>query len=200
MEFLFPLLVLVAIFHVVKIRDQRRRILLLGGYLQQYQIEKLMETLLEGYLRALGEKDEERRQSIWRMLEEAETHLSDQLKQLAQDFSKIWGDHVLVSTLPIALPLADKLAPQATFDMRRALQLHADGIAQVVANEAGRSERDKAFMLTAEILLLQHTCHWFCRSKTVASARMVARHRTHYEQRLDAVSPTTREAYRRLFR
>ncbi len=173
---------------------------MLGGYLQQYQIEKLMETLLEGYLRALGEKDEERRQSIWRMLEEAETRLSDQLKQLAQDFSKIWGDHVLVSTLPIAFPLADKLAPQATFDMRRALQLHADGIAQVVANEAGRSERDKAFMLTAEILLLQHTCHWFCRSKTVASARMVARHRTHYEQLLDAVSPTTREAYRRLFR
>lgn len=200
MEFLFPLLVLVAIFHVVKIRDQRRRILLLGRYLQQYQIEKLMETLLEGYLRALGEKDEERRQSIWRMLEEAEARLSDQLQQLAKDFSQIWGDHVLVSTLPIALPMADKLAPQATFDMRRALQLHADGIAQVVANEAGRSQRDKAFMLTAEILLFQHTCHWFCRSKTVASARMVARHATHYEQLLQAVSPATREAYRRLFR
>lgn len=200
MEFLFPLLVMVAIFQVVKIREQRRRILLLGRYLQQYQIEKLMETLLEGYLRALGENEPERRQQIWRMLEEAETRLSDQLTQLANDFSQIWGDHVLVSTLPIALPLADKLAPQATFDMRRALKLHAEGVSQVARNATGRPERDKAFMLTAEILLLQHTCHWFCRSKTVASARMMARHKTHHTQLIEAVSPATREAYRRLFK
>ena len=33
------------------------------------------------------------------------------------------------------------------------------------------------------------------RSKTIASARMLAQHKTHYEQALDAVSPETREAY-----
>lgn len=200
MEFLFPLLVAVAGFQFVKIREQRRRILLLSRYLQQHQIEKLMETLLDGYLRALGEKEPERRQQIWGMLHEAEARLSDQLAQLADEFSQVWGDHALVSTLPVALPFADKLVPSATFDMRRALKLHAEGMARVVANQAGRSERDQAFMLTAEILLFQHTCHWFCRSKTVASARLLARHQTHHAQLVDAVSDQTREAYLRLIR
>lgn len=30
--------------------------------------------------------------------------------------------------------------------------------------------------------MMQHTCHWYCRSKSVASARMLASHRTSYEQ------------------
>jgi hypothetical protein len=47
----------------------------------------------------------------------------------------------------------------------------------------------------AELLLMQHSCHWFCRSKVVASARMLARHQTSYEQLLDAVNPETRRAY-----
>jgi len=37
-------LALVVGFQVLKAQDQRRRIYLLGGYLSQYQIEKLMET------------------------------------------------------------------------------------------------------------------------------------------------------------
>ena len=49
--------------------------------------------------------------------------------------------------------------------------------------------------MSAERFLMQHTCHWYCKSKTVASARMLARHQTSYEQLLDAVSPETRSAY-----
>jgi hypothetical protein len=45
------------------------------------------------------------------------------------------------------------------------------------------------------MLLLQHTCHWFCRSKSLASARMLARHRTSYAQLVDAVLPQTRTDY-----
>jgi len=48
------------------------------------------------------------------------------------------------------------------------------------------------------LFLMQHTCHWFCRSKTVASARLLARHKTSYAQVLAAVAPQTREAYIRL--
>jgi hypothetical protein len=198
MELLLPLLMLVAGFQVVKGREQRRRIVLLGRYLEQYRIEKLMETLLQGYLRALGENEPERRAQIWGMLASAEQELSEQVLRLSDDFSKVWGDHALVSTLPVAFPYADKLWPRATFDMRRALALHAQGIAAVVSNEAGRSDRDKAFMLTAEVLLMQHTCHWFCRSRAVASARMLARHQTHHAQLVDAVSHETREAYQTL--
>ena len=39
---------------------------------------------------------------------------------------------------------------------------------------------------------MQHTCHWFCNSKTVASARLLARHQTTYEQVLASVTPETR--------
>lgn len=200
MELLLPLIFLVAGFQVVKGREQRRRIQLLGRYLHQYQIEKLMETLLEGYMRALGENEPERRAQIWSMLHTAEGELSGQVRRLADDFSKVWGEQALVSTLPVALPYADKLVPSATFDLRKALALHAEGIETVARNEASRSDRDKAFTLTAEILLMQHTCHWFCRSRTVASARMLARHKTHYAQLIDAVSPRTREAYLQLLR
>ena len=62
----------------------------------------------------------------------------------------------------------------------------------------GRSPRDKAFTMSAELFLMQHTCHWFCKSKTVASARLMARHKTTYEQVLASVAPATRDAYRAL--
>jgi hypothetical protein len=47
----------------------------------------------------------------------------------------------------------------------------------------------------AELLLMQHSCHWFCRSKVVASARMLASHQTAYPQLLESVAPDTRRAY-----
>ncbi len=200
MELLFPLLLMAAGVQIVKVREQRRRIELLGQRLSSYQIEKLMATLLEGYLRALGEQDPERRQQVWSMLTTAETSLSDQISRFAADLAGVWGEEALVSTLPVAVPLAHKWFPRSTFDLRRAVTLHAEGIDAAVRNEPGRSNRDKAFIVTAEILLFQHTCHWFCRSKTVADARMVARHQTHHAQLVDAVLPQTREAYRRLTR
>jgi len=52
--------------------------------------------------------------------------------------------------------------------------------------------------MSAELFLMQHSCHWFCRSRAVASARLQARHQTSHAQVLAAVSPATREAYRKL--
>jgi hypothetical protein len=49
--------------------------------------------------------------------------------------------------------------------------------------------------MMGEMFLMQHSCHWFCKSKTIASARMLAQHQTRYEQALAAVNPETREAY-----
>ena len=42
---------------------------------------------------------------------------------------------------------------------------------------------------------MQHSCHWYCKSLGVASARLVMRHQTPYEKVLDSVSPGTRQAY-----
>ena len=43
--------------------EQRRRVLFLGRYLRRYQIESLMQSLVDGYLRAMGEQDMDRRQT-----------------------------------------------------------------------------------------------------------------------------------------
>ncbi|TSE36117.1 hypothetical protein [Tepidimonas charontis] len=176
-------------------REQQARIERLGRHLQGNPLERLMAHVLDGYLRALDEGDTQRRQTLWAALEATERELAAAARRLAVSFADVWPDDALVSTLPVALPYAHKLFPRATFDMRRALQLHADGIAAVVDNASGRSRRDRAYTLTAEALLLQHTCHWYCRSRAVASARLLARHRTSYAQVLDAVSPQTRSAY-----
>ena len=52
--------------------------------------------------------------------------------------------------------------------------------------------------MTAELMLMQHTCHWFCKSRTVASLRLVARHKTPYEQVLQSIAPATLKAYEKL--
>ena len=79
--------------------------------------------------------------------------------------------------------------------MREALAVHARGIRRAIEANASTSARDRAFAISAELFLLQHTCHWFCRSKRVASARMLSRHRTSYDQLVAAVLPRTRSEY-----
>jgi hypothetical protein len=192
--FLAALIVNRALFN----RFRRRRSTLLAQHLRPYQIEKLMETLIEGYLRAMGEKSPERRAQILEMLHISERQLSDQFERFAADFARVGAQAARVSRLPLNLPLALHLCVGPSFDMRRALAIHARGITRVMCNEAGLSPRDRAFMMTAELLLMQHTCHWFCESGAVASARAIARHRTPYAQIVASVSPETRAAYQAL--
>ncbi len=179
--------------HWLNHQDRRKRTALLASHLQPFQIERLMQQLTEAYMRALDETDLERQTQILQLQQEPEQQLARQFQELARAFGQLAAPQA--RTLKLALPGIDKLLPQSTFDTRRVLQVHADGIDRAVRNEAGRSPRDKAFTLMAEMFLMQHSCHWFCRSKTIASARMLAQHKTHYEQALDAVSPETREAY-----
>ncbi|PHM21255.1 MAG: hypothetical protein CK604_02350 [Curvibacter sp. PD_MW3] len=195
MEFFIPFLLAAFGVYYVKAQEQRQRIALLGSYLARFQIEKLMENLTQGYLRALGEDDSERRAQIWSMLGTAETELSTQFQLFAEEFAKVWSEKTLASTLPLALPYATRLFPKASFDVRHALAIHAQGIAAAAENRRNLSLRDKAYTMSAELFLMQHTCHWFCRSKAVASARMLARHQTQYAQLLEAVAPQTRQAY-----
>ena len=180
---------------VLNAKEQRKRIALLGSHLAHYQIEKLMQTLTDGYLRALGENQEERRQQIWQLLSTTESQLSEQFGRFAAEFGRLSAADTRVSRLAIALPFADKVLPAFTFDMRQALAIHAKGIAHVVQNTGHLSPKDRAYMMTAELFLMQHTCHWFCKSKTIATARMLARHQTPHEQLVASVSADTRKAY-----
>jgi len=181
---------------VLKTRDERRRIVLLGSHLRHYQIEKLMEQLTQGYLRALDEPDAARQAQIWSNLAVAEQQLAAQFARFSAEVARLPAEQTRVCRW--TLPLIDRWWPASTFDLRAALAIHARGLQTVTDNAEGRSPKARARMLLAEMLLMQHTCHWFCKSRAVASARLLARHRTSYAQALEAVSPATRREHQAL--
>ena len=193
MEILTFLLLLALAIHHFNRRGQRARTALLAEHLQPLQIEQQLRRITEGSMRALGEADPERQAQIWASLSETEAQLASQVQRLAESFAQVPAPRARVFKL--ALPGIDQLWPQATFDMRRALAIHAEGIAQAVANADGLGPRERAFRLMGEMFLFQHTCHWYCRSRSIASARMLAQHQTHHAQALQAVSAQTRNAY-----
>lgn len=200
MDFLTWIIVGSIAVYVLQGVEHRRRVRLLGSHLAPTQVEKLMGGLIEGYMRAMDEKDPERRKQVWAILSNSEKSLADQLQRLAESFDKEPADTTRVSTLPLALPYFDRLMPAHTFDMRDALHMHAQSVRAACAPDDVDPETRKAmaFTMTAELLLLQHTCHWFCKTRTIASMRLIARQKTPYEQVLKSVSRQTQNAYRKL--
>jgi hypothetical protein len=193
MEFIGLLFILAMGLHWLNTQGQRKRTALLAAQLHPFQIEKHMEQLTHAYMRALGESDTERQQQILQLQEAAEQQMANEFQNLAREFAKLPAP--ATRAFKVALPFIDQLSPKASFDMRRALEVHAQGIARAATNPIGLSSKERAFRMMGEMFLMQHSCHWFCKSKTIASARMLAQHKTRYEQALAAVSPETREAY-----
>jgi hypothetical protein len=184
---------------VMKKREQQARVQLLGHFLSPYQIEQQMETLTDGYMRWLAETDAERAVQIRGVLAGTEQSLAGQFQRFAADIAKMPAPLAQVSKLALWIPYAQQLLPRyRMFDVREAFAIHARGIAEVAANTAGRSDKALARCMMAELLLMQHTCHWYCRSKAVADARLVLRHQTAYLQALDTASPATQRDYRDL--
>jgi hypothetical protein len=190
--FLFAALAALAV-QLWRAQAQGRRIALLGKHLKRFQIEKLMERLTEGYQRALGESDPSRQDPIWAVLGPVEVDLAEQVQGLADEIGRL--DPSLTQVGRLGLSPAGRWWP-AVFDLRRLLALHARGMAEAVRNPDGLAPRERAHRLLAEMLLFQHSCHWYCRSYTVASARLLARHQSTHAQALAAVASSTRQAYR----
>lgn len=198
-ELLFLLAILGVAASVLRSREQQARIALLGSYLGKYQIERQMESLIDGYLRWLGEEGAERRAQIRGVLAGTEQNLAAQFENFAADVKSMPAPQAQVSQLAFWIPFAQQLLPRyRMFDVREAFGIHARGIAEVVANVRGLDEKAQAHQMTAELLLMQHTCHWFCRSKAVADARLVMRHQTAYAQVLASVSPQTARGFQAL--
>jgi hypothetical protein len=182
--------------YLLKTREQRQRIALLASHLGRFQIEKLMERLNEGYLRALGEQDPERQRQIWALHEPIERDLNEQFQRFADSFERAATADTRINRNP--LPYAHRWLPgwlSPGLDARALMRLHARGIDLLVTHPADLPSRDRARTLLAELYLMQHSCHWFCRSRSLASARLMARHHTTHEQVIEAVSPTTRQTY-----
>lgn len=198
-ELFLLLMVLGIAASVQKAREQQARVALLAQYLRPFQIEQQMEALIDGYLRWLGEADAERARQIRGVLAGTEQALAGQFQRFAADVAGMPAPLAQVSKLPLWIPWAQQLLPRwRLFDVREAFAIHARGIAEVAANTTGLGEKALARRMMAELLLMQHTCHWFCRSKAVADARLVLRHQTAWQQALDTVSPQTARAYREL--
>jgi hypothetical protein len=191
-DFLLLLPIALVALWIARARQQQRRIAILARHLSGHDIEKTIETLSQGYSRALGESDPARSEQVWGVLRGTEDVLCRQVRKLAEDFAGVEPTATRVSKSPIWLPRSP--AFDRSFDMREALRIHSRGICRAI-EEQGTSPKDRAFAILAEMLLMQHTCHWYCRSKSVASARMLASHRTSYEQLVGAVLPQTRQEY-----
>ena len=199
MEMFTLVFIAFAVLVFFNVQAQRRRLVTLAGHLRPYRIEENMEHLLEGYLRAVGEKDPERARHVWTNLHQTEQTLVKQFNQLVQALEQ---DKTLprLAPVPFQAVLADKLPNGISFEFAPLMRVHAQGIAfcadhPEVESEADRKQR--AFTMSAELLLMQHSCHWFCRSRAMASARLVAKHQTQYTQVLEAVSANTRASYQR---
>ena len=196
MDLLILLLPILGFGLIFKVREERRRVMLLASHLHQTSIERLMERITNGYNKALESSDPTQREAIWTELQDEERQLAEQLSRLVDSVAREPKEATRVCR--IALPWIDRLMPQTTFSLTDVLRVHAHGLQDVAANTQGLSLQNRAFQFLAEMLLLQHTCHWFCRSRTIASARLVTRHQTAYGQVVEAVSPQTRQAYGRL--
>ncbi|UUC93331.1 MULTISPECIES: hypothetical protein [Comamonas] len=200
MDFLTLAIIVTTVLYVLKKQEQRQHTQLLAQHLARFQIEKLMANLMEGYLRVIGEKDAQRREQIWPVLANTESSLVSQFQRFADEFATLPAEQTRASTLPLALPYMARVLPSATMDVRETMKLHAQALAAARVGDATDEEERKrrAFTMTAELMLMQHTCHWFCRSRTVASMRLLARHKTAYEQVLQSIAPGTLKAYEKL--
>ena len=201
MDLLIALAATFIVFAVLRGREQARRIALLGQVLGPYRIEPMLEGLTEGYLRWLHEADAERRAQIWGTLQATEQTLASQFGRFAADFARVSAPQAQIAKLAFALPLAQPLLPgRLLFDARRLFELHARAIDALARRVDGLPDKDHAYRMTAELYLMQHSCHWFCRSKSVASTRLLARHQSSYAQVLAGVAPDTRRDYMALVR
>jgi hypothetical protein len=198
MEFLIVTLPLLVSLHLLNHQQQQLRIRRLAALLQPLALEKLMEQLSTGYLRALSETDPVRSAPIWNLLADAEQRFGSQVQRLAEQAARLSDDDARISRWPLWAALGARWLPAKTLDMRELLNIHARGVAEALLNTQCLERRAQAFRLSAEMLLLQHSCHMYCRSEGVASARLLARHQTSHAQALDAASPTTQRAYRAL--
>lgn len=200
MDFLTLAIIVTTLLYILKKQEQKQHTQLLAQHLSRFQIEKLMANLMEGYLRVIAEKDEQRRAQIWPVLANTESSLVSQFQRFADEFATLPAEQTRASTLPLALPYMTRVLPSATMDVRAAMKLHAQAMAAARVGEAvdEQERKSRAFTMTAELMLMQHTCHWFCRSRTIASMRLLARHKTAYEQVLQSVSPATLKAYEKL--
>ncbi|MBB5213711.1 hypothetical protein [Parapusillimonas granuli] len=180
---------------VLRARYQRTHIALLGRHLAGLQLERHMETLTQGYTRAIHEQAEARQLQVLETFAQTERAVAAQAKSLADAMQKESAQAAGMGALSFCVPYIERFLPSATRDFRKLLRIHAAGLRHVVDNEDRWDPKSRAYHLAAELYLLQHSCHWFCKSRAIADARLKLRHQVDHRKVLDSVSAPTRSAY-----
>src|SRR5690606_26331552 len=147
------------------------------------------------YSRAIGEESETRRLQVLETFSQTERAVAAQARTLAQAMQQESAQDASMGTASFCIPYIERFALAATRDFRKLLHIHAAGLRHVVDNENGWDAKNRAFHLSAELYLLQHSCHWFCKSRNVADARLLLRHQVNRQKVLESVSSVTRAAY-----
>ena len=194
MDSVLILLMVALAWQVLRVRYQRARIALLGRHLGGLQLERHMETLTQGYSRAIREETESRQLQVLETFAQTERAMASQANSLANAMQKESPQATRLSTLSLCVPYIERFVPAATRDFRELLHIHAAGLRHVVDNEDHLDAKARAFQLSAELYLLQHSCHWFCKSRAVADARLMLRHQVNHQKVLESVSAATRYA------
>lgn len=197
MDIALTLLTIAIAWQVLRVRYQRARIAFLGRHLASYQLERHMETLTQGYTRAIHEQDASRQRQVLDTFAQTERAVAAQVQSLADAMQKEDAQATRMGTPSFCVPYIERFLASATRDFRALLQVHAAGLRHVVDNDEGLDAKTRAFHLSAELYLFQHSCHWFCKSRTVADARLLMRHQVNHQKVLESVSSTTRTAYQR---
>jgi len=197
MDIALTLLVVIVAWQISRVRYQRTRIVFLGSHLAGLQLERHMETLTQGYSRAIQGDTESRQLQVLETFAATERAVAAQVQSLANALQKENPQIMRVSMISFCIPYIERFLPSMTRDFRELLRIHAKGLRYAVDNEAHWDPKTRAFHLSAELYLLQHSCHWFCKSRTVADARLVLRHQVNHKKVLDSVSDVTRLAYLR---
>ncbi len=194
------ILLLLAAFVVWRVlcnRYQKERIAFLAQHLTGLQLEKHMETLTQGYTRAIQESDESRQLQILDTFAPAERAAAAQIQTLADAMQKESPQDTAMPPFSFCIPYAERFLPVRMRDFRQLLQVHAAGLRHAVDNAQQWDPKTRAFHLSAELYLFQHSCHWFCKSRVVADARLQVRHQLTQQKVLDSVSEVTRTGYAR---
>ncbi|OZI45613.1 hypothetical protein CEK29_05075 [Bordetella genomosp. 5] len=196
MDFALTLLLVFAAWQFLRVQYQRSHIALLGRHLANLQLEKHMETLTQGYARAIREESEPRQLQILETFAPSERSLASQARALANSLRDENPQATRMTALSFCVPYAERFLPNGMLrDFRVLIAIHANGLRHVVDNAEGLDPKARAFHLSAELYLLQHSCHWFCKSRAVADARLLLRHQVNHRKVLESVSEVTRRPY-----
>lgn len=196
MDFFLILLLTALVWHVMRARYQRERIAFLARHLANMNLERHMETLTQGYSRAIGEESESRQRQVLETLLQTEHAVATNVQTLAAAMQKESAADTAMCPLPFCVPYVERLIPTSSLkDFRKLLQVHASGLRAAVAADPNHDPKTRAFHIAAELYLLQHSCHWFCKSRGVADARLLLRHKVDHKKVIESVTPTTRAAY-----